>query len=113
MLCRVVVVVVEGQHTWRGGTGEAPQVNFSVAMISCDVHSLVKRDVQLDVKCNDSPSHVMQTDALSCWLTESSSSVSLLFSLYSFQTLALILLIGICCWFVPMDSRITGINKQR
>lgn len=49
--------------------GKEPQVNFSVSLISCDVHSLVRRAVQLDVNHNDSPSHMMRSDALSSQLT--------------------------------------------
>lgn len=73
----------EGGWEWWGGGGAVwsgsiygeegkrtePQVNSSISLIPCDVHSLVKRDVQLDVKRNDSPSHMMQSDALSCQLT--------------------------------------------
>ena len=44
---------------WNGGTDTEPQVNFSISLISCDVHSLVRRDVQLDVRRNDSPSRVI------------------------------------------------------
>lgn len=44
---------------WNGGTDREPPVNFSVSLISCDVHSLVRGDVQLDVRRNDSPSRVM------------------------------------------------------
>lgn len=58
---------------WRGGkygegergSGTGPQVNFFVLLISCNIHSLVKRDV----KRNDSPSRVMQSDAVSRQLT--------------------------------------------
>ncbi len=57
---------LEGQHIWRG---RGHSLKFSISLISCDVHSLVKRDVQLDVKHNDSPSDMMQSDALSCQLT--------------------------------------------
>lgn len=71
MVCRVKMERWRGwrQHIEMGGTGTEPQVNFSISLIPCDVHSLVKRDVQLDVKRNDSPSHMMQSDALSCQLT--------------------------------------------
>lgn len=54
---------------WNGGTDREPPVNFSISLISCDVHSLVRRDVQLDVRHNDSPSRVMRSDAPSCQLT--------------------------------------------
>lgn len=74
--------------------GTEPQVNFSISLISCDIHSLVKRHVQLDVKHNDSPSHVMQSDALSCELTQISPSPSI-----QFKT-ALAPLIQISCCFV-------------
>lgn len=68
MVCRVRVEI-GGGRAYMEGKGTQPQVNFSISLISCDVHSLVKRDVQLDVKRNDSPSHMMQSDALSCQLT--------------------------------------------
>lgn len=66
----------EAEINREGGGGEAymereeekgtgPQVNFSVSLMSCDVHSMVKRDVQLMVKRNDSPSDIIQSDALS------------------------------------------------
>lgn len=64
-------------------TGTEPQVNFSISLIPCDVHSLVKETCSLDVKRTDSPSHMMQSDALSYQLTQSSSSLSLLFCLCS------------------------------
>lgn len=54
---------------WSRGTGIEPQVNFSISLIKCDVYSLVKRNVQLVVKRNDSPSRMIQSDALSCQLT--------------------------------------------
>lgn len=59
---------------WSAGTVTEPQVKFSISLISCDVHSLVKRDVQLDVKRNDRPSRMIQSDALSCQLMWTSSS---------------------------------------
>lgn len=56
---------MEKRERKGGGKETEPQVNFSISLISCDVDSMVKKDVQLNVRTNDSPSQIMQSDPLS------------------------------------------------
>jgi len=94
---------VEKKHIYieRGGAGIVPQVNFSISLISYDVHSMVKRDVQLNVKHNDSPSHVMQSDAPSRQLTQTSPS-------YQFHLTLVLALLDICFCFVIEFAKTVG-----